>query len=331
MEAIADGLDEAGRDDLRFAAYIRFEHGFTPSRLKKLERTGLRRVLMGLESGWQPTNDHMRKGIRVSDVRPALQNLREAGIGFALFALVGLPEESEESARATFEYFERNADLFDAAGCSFDVRPFELLANSPYLKEADELGLRFDRGILSGEFPVGVGQRWENSRGMTRSQVDQLFEEFQPRFARIMSRSRSGIGPVPLWPIWDEWALLYGDHFHGRPFPYRGTLPEDGDALVELRWSPSLAVSELGAEVRLSSRRSTLVIDLTSFEAIGAAGTRSVDDLLARLGGNGKAEETRGLLNLLAEARLLEILTVERAGALQEDESSGERTAAHRP
>jgi radical SAM superfamily enzyme YgiQ (UPF0313 family) len=331
MEAIADGLAAAGREDLRFAAYIRFEQGFTPSRLKKLERMGLRRVLLGLESGWQPTNDHMRKGIRVSDVRPALQNLREAGISFALFALVGLPEESEQSARATFEYFERNADLFDAPGCSFDVRPFELLANSPYLKEADDLGLQFDADLLSNEFPIGVGQQWENSRGLTRTQIERLFEEYMPRISRIAARSRSGVGPVPLWPIWDEWALLYSDRYHRQPFPYRSTIPESGDARVELSWNPFLGVTRLENEVRLSSRRLTLVLDLQSFEAIGAVGKGSIGALMARLTvGNGKAAETRSLLNLLAAARLLEIRPADGGGSRPGEERRREETGASR-
>ncbi len=283
MEQLADGLAAAGRRDLRFAAYARFERGFTKARCRKLAEMGLCRVLLGLESGSQHTLDHMRKGIRIEDVRPILENFHDAGIGYIVFAIVGVPEETEQHARETFRFFERNADLFDRPGNVYDVRFMELQVSSGYMAEAAALGLRIAPELLAGDFVVGVGDRWENTRGLSRADTTRLLEQGHGRLDGIFDHLRSR--PSPLWPLWDEWALLYSAHFRDRTFPHRLSLPEGEDTRVGLRWNPAMLTRTIGQSVMLATRRQTIVLAAPAYEAINRVGVGTGNELIERLAG----------------------------------------------
>ncbi len=311
MERIADGLASGGRHDLRFVAYARFEAGFTATRCRRLAEMGLRRVLLGLESGSQQMLDHMRKGICIEEVRPILENFRDANITFTVFAMVGLPEETEDLARLTFRFFEQNADLFDRPGNVCDIRSMELQVSTAYMAEARALGLRIPSHLLAGDFVVGVGERWENTRGLSRSDTSRVLAEGHRRLDAVFDRARSG--PSPLWPPWDEWALLYADHFRQRAFPHRLALPEDGDAEVALRWNPSMMTRAAGNSVLLATRRHALALRRGAYDAFARAGVGTPAQLLARLAGGAPpsielAGAIRAMITLLAKADLLQIV-----------------------
>jgi len=323
MERIADGLAAAGRDDLRFAAYARFERGFTQPVCHKLAKMGLRRVLLGLESGSQRMLDHMCKGTHATDAGPILRSFLDAGIGILVFAMIGLPEETEECARETFAFFERSTDIFERWGNDFDIRPMELQVCTTYMKEAAGLGLQIPPELLAGEFVVGVGQHWENTRGMSRSRILQLFDEGTTRLEEMYSRFLH-CWPSPLWPVWDEWGLLYADHYRDRPFPFRASLPEDGEGEVGLRWSPAIAVAKNGDSVVASSRQSTLTLRPATYSAFAQAGFGPPEVLLARLAGGAEragklADSIRTMIRVLVRDGLLQIVPYHDGNAASPD------------
>lgn len=317
LQRFVDGLHAAGRDDLRFEAYLRFEPRFTPDLCRHLARGGLRRVLLGLESGCQETLDHMRKGIRLENVEPMLSGLHAAGVCFTVFGLVGLPEETEDSARATFEFFERHAALFARPGNGHDIRPLELQTATEYMAQADKYGLRLPAEALAGDFVMGIGRRWENSRGLSQSDVDRLFAEYGPRLAALD-------GDIQHWTVWDEWGLLYAEHYCDRPYRYRRALPDPGDAQrILLRFSPTVAFVPEGADVRLLSRERTMVLSRASCAALGGAGAGTSSQIVARLGGVARDAGIRAFVAILARAGLLEIVPLD-----DEDESVSLPSAA---
>jgi len=313
FEELARGLEAAGRTDLRFVAYARFEPGLTPALCRRLAGAGLRHVLLGLESGCQETLDRMRKGTRVEHARPVLDALAGAGLRFGVFALLGLPQETEAQARQTGDFFERHREVFDAPGRHFDIRPLELQWVSPFMGDAAALGLDYDPALVSGEFPYGVGRAWENRQGLGQADVDALLAEFRERFDRSLGRYHSW--PAILWPAWEEWALLYADHYWERPFPFRAALPENGGEAVRLEWSPALAVTGAAGGLALASRRAVRILRPASVEALAGAGPARPDELLRRLAGEqaGRPEvlgRVRALVNGLARDGLLQIRLV---------------------
>lgn len=70
-------------------------------------RSGLRAVLMGIESGSQEMLDWLLKDITVDQVLGAAEKCRRLGLGVIFPFIVGFPSESESSVQATFDLMKR--------------------------------------------------------------------------------------------------------------------------------------------------------------------------------------------------------------------------------
>jgi anaerobic magnesium-protoporphyrin IX monomethyl ester cyclase len=83
-------------------------------------RAGLRRVMVGLESGSQEMLDWMKKDATVEQVFALADKCRDAGIGVLCNLIVGFPGESDASVRATLAAAKR----LRAYGPDFQVAMF---------------------------------------------------------------------------------------------------------------------------------------------------------------------------------------------------------------
>jgi radical SAM superfamily enzyme YgiQ (UPF0313 family) len=88
--------------------------------LAECRQAGLRRVMIGLESGSQPMLDWMKKDIRLDQVFLAAEKCRRYGIGVLFNLIVGFPDEPPESVMATI----RAAKRLRAMGPDFQVALF---------------------------------------------------------------------------------------------------------------------------------------------------------------------------------------------------------------
>jgi hypothetical protein len=262
--------------DARFVGYARFERGFTPDVCERLYAMGLRKLFFGLESANQATLDHMRKGIRVETAYRVLRACRDAGIGYHVFSIIGFPEEPESSARDTLRFFEEQGEIFSDPRNSFDIHGFGLDLRTPYADEPGRYGVEIDQADLSGrDFPISV-LNWRNTRGMSGERVEELLGEFA---RALRERFRDS-----LWPAFEEYAVLYAEHYEGSAFEYRLSLPEPGDPLrFSLAWA---------ADVRVAGASAKTVRTLTASTTVGAAAVAvlavpavpmTVDELLETL------------------------------------------------
>jgi hypothetical protein len=265
LEHLADALEPYGAERFCFVGYGRLERGFTPEVCRKIARMGLKKIFFGLESGAQETLDHMDKGIRVAEVPEVLENCREAGIDIHIFSIVGFPQESERNARETYAFFERNAEVLNRPGNSFDVHPFGLELRTAYFAEAKDMGVLISPAALSKDFVVGVGDEWFNLFGLTHAEVERLAAEFNAGLKDLFRRYHGA--PEHLWPGFEEYAVLYADHYSGRPFPYRTEFSGNGDAV---RWSPAVATEREGEHMRVMSRYGEVRVDQQTYRSIEA-------------------------------------------------------------
>lgn len=250
LEHLADELAARGENRFSFVGYARLERGFTKSVCRKLAAAGFRKFFFGLESGCQSTLDHMDKGIQASDVPGLLRNCRDAGIHFHIFSILGFPEETEQQAMETVRFFEDNRDLLNAPGISFDVHPFGLELRTEYAERATSFGVLISPDALRKDFTVGLGDEWANPRGMSPVQASEEVSRANQRLRGMYSDYHRG--PQALWPGFEEYAVLYSDYYAGRPFPFRSSLPHDGQlADYAMRWHPGavLANTEEGTHV----------------------------------------------------------------------------------
>jgi len=103
--------EEFLRRDLRFtwAATMRADQGvrFTDEEWALCKRSGLRRVMVGVESGSQAMMDWLKKDIKLEQVFETAATMVRHGIAGIFPFIVGFPDETDESVEATMSVIER--------------------------------------------------------------------------------------------------------------------------------------------------------------------------------------------------------------------------------
>ena len=92
-----------------WAATMRADQGtrLNDDQWQILKRSGLRRLLIGVESGSQEMMDWMKKDIKLTQVFHCANKCRELGIGVIFPFIVGFPNESAKSIRETIKVIKK--------------------------------------------------------------------------------------------------------------------------------------------------------------------------------------------------------------------------------
>jgi len=305
---LADELAPHSAKQLQFVGYARLEQGFTKEVCHKIAAMGMRKMFFGLESGAQETLDHMDKGIRVAEVPGILNNCREAGIAFHLFSIIGFPEESEASARKTLRFFLDNKTIIDHPDNSFDIHPFGLELRTRYAEGAETFGILISPEALTKEFAIGVDDNWRNSRGLTHAQVNGLVYEFNLMLRLAYRNYHASL--VPLWPAFEEYAVLYASHYRAKPFRWRASFPTLTDpGAYCLRWNPSAVIERDGEIIQVWSRFGQTAVSEQFFANVMSSQSHTPSRLIELLTPNESATAfaTYQTLDSLIRESLLQI------------------------
>jgi hypothetical protein len=198
LEEIAELIIERNLT-LRYLCYARLEPGFSVRRLQKLYRSGLRKLLFGLESGSDYILNAINKGITAAQAEQVLHNCTAAGVKFRLFVILGFPGETLEHAWETRNFLRRNAALLADPLNSFEVNLFHLDSNSCYGRQSADFGIVCSQNG-TGEFYLG-GDRFQFTEGMDKRTLHQ--------FAREVRHELYERAAVPLKHSgWEEYSLL---------------------------------------------------------------------------------------------------------------------------
>ncbi|HET6386396.1 MAG TPA: radical SAM protein [Armatimonadota bacterium] len=98
---------------ITWAATMRADQGdrLPEAVMAKCRQSGLRRVLIGVESGSQEMIDRIRKDIKLAQVFASADKCRRHDVGAIFPFIVGFPDESEVSVQASFEVAKRLRSL----------------------------------------------------------------------------------------------------------------------------------------------------------------------------------------------------------------------------
>lgn len=198
LEEIAELIIERNLT-VRYLCYARLEPGFSVRRLQKLYRSGLRKLLFGLESGSDYILNAINKGITAGQAEQVLHNCTAAGVKFRLFVILGFPGETLEHAWETRNFLRRNAALLADPFNSFEINLFHLDSNSCYGRQSADFGIVCSQNG-TGEFYLG-GDRFQFTEGMDKRTLHQ--------FAREVRHELYELAAVPLKHSgWEEYSLL---------------------------------------------------------------------------------------------------------------------------
>jgi radical SAM superfamily enzyme YgiQ (UPF0313 family) len=268
LDRFADALQPFDNERFRFVGYARLEPGFSPSLCRKLSDVGFTKFFFGLESASQATLDHMDKGVDVRDAPIVLKNMRDAGIRFHLFSIIGFPQEDERSARETVGFFVENADVIDHPGNSFDIHPFGLELRTRYFSEAGALGMVIKPEALSRDFVIGLhNDDWSNAQGMGSVEVMSRIALYMAHLRGIFRKSHNV--PGQFWPGFEEYSVLYADRYGDGPFPHATCLPEANDPQkYRLIVSPVAHRDEREGRIWLHGRDGEVSLSVTNYRFI---------------------------------------------------------------
>jgi radical SAM superfamily enzyme YgiQ (UPF0313 family) len=108
VEAIADEFIRR-KLPITWAATMRADQGdrLPEEVMAKCRRSGLRRVIIGVESGSQEMMDWIKKDIRLEQVFISAEKCRRHGVAVIFPFIVGFPNESDASVRASLDVAKR--------------------------------------------------------------------------------------------------------------------------------------------------------------------------------------------------------------------------------
>ncbi|WP_189379543.1 MULTISPECIES: radical SAM protein [unclassified Mesorhizobium] len=313
LMSLSDALrPESG--SFNFTGYARLEDGFNEEACRKVAAMGMRKLFFGLESASQTTVDHMSKGINIAAVPRILRDCRAAALDFHIFSIVGFPEETEEVARQTFNFFMDNAEVIGSAGSSFDIHPFGLELRTPYFEEREAVGAVVPIAALERDFVIGLRpEEWRNVRGISPDRVAHLIDEdFLPALRRRYRDYHARRSP--LFPSTEEYSVLYGEHYAGRAFPYRTSVPLEETARFSFHWNKSwpLFRTEAG-DYRAVATNFEIPIDSRLFELITIPHERTWGECLTIDAGVRSPDVLRSVLDFLIEIGLIFVMLADEA------------------
>jgi anaerobic magnesium-protoporphyrin IX monomethyl ester cyclase len=132
----------------------------------KTMRSGLRRVMVGVESGSQEMLDRLQKDMKLDQVRATAAMCTRHGVGAIFNFIVGFPGESESSMQATLELaktLRRSNPGFETP--IFYYRPYP---GNPMAEQSAVQGYVFPRGLeewadfdyVGGRGPWMTAEQW---------------------------------------------------------------------------------------------------------------------------------------------------------------------------
>ena len=108
VEAVADEFIRR-KLPITWAATMRADQGsrLSEDAMAKCKRSGLRRVIVGVESGSQEMMDRIKKDIKLEQVFESAEKCRRHGVNVIFPFIVGFPGESDDSVQASLDVAKR--------------------------------------------------------------------------------------------------------------------------------------------------------------------------------------------------------------------------------
>ena len=192
LERFAHRVLDAG---LKFywTTNVRFSEALTMEWGSLLRRSGCNCLAIGLESYHDRVLSHVRKGTTVELIDRCLDVLAWSGIPVMAYMLIGLPTETEEEARISFE--KVFAKVREGSLRSVMYNLYVISPDSPIDRNPSRFGVTARTVDPSHDLRPGFA-RFEHS-GMSRGRAIELYKEFCTRLKDLDREMRPRKHDVP--------------------------------------------------------------------------------------------------------------------------------------
>jgi radical SAM superfamily enzyme YgiQ (UPF0313 family) len=179
VEAVADAFIAAGLD-VPWTATMRADQGdrLDDPLLRKCQRAGLSRVMIGVESGAPEMLRRIKKDITIDQVFRSAEKIARHGIGAILNFIVGFPGESDQSVQETLNVAARlRAMSRDFEAAIFYFRPYP---GNPIADELLQSGYQFPDTLEAwADFDyIGGREDWVTREQWTRIERFKFYQRY---------------------------------------------------------------------------------------------------------------------------------------------------------
>jgi anaerobic magnesium-protoporphyrin IX monomethyl ester cyclase len=188
VQAFADRIVESGLN-ITWAATMRADQGVRlPDEVwARCKQSGLRRLLVGVESGSNEMLKRIHKDIKIEQVFDTVERMLKYGIAGHFPFIVGFPDESDESIQATLECAKRLRAL--SSDFLTPIYYFKPYPGSELVREAVARGFRLPQTLESWaefDYVAGLPGPWVSSE---KFRLIERFKFFQELAWKRVSRS----------------------------------------------------------------------------------------------------------------------------------------------
>jgi anaerobic magnesium-protoporphyrin IX monomethyl ester cyclase len=189
IQAFADRLIDSGIR-ISWAATMRADQGVRlPDEVwARCKQSGLRRLLVGVESGSDEMLKRIRKDIRIEQVFHTVDRMLKYGIAGHFPFIVGFPDESDESIQATLECAKRLRAL--SPDFQTPIYYFKPYPGSELVREAVARGFRLPETLEAWsefDYVAGLPGPWVSPE---KFRLIERFKFFQELAWKRVSRGR---------------------------------------------------------------------------------------------------------------------------------------------
>jgi anaerobic magnesium-protoporphyrin IX monomethyl ester cyclase len=200
VEAVAEAFLSAGLD-AAWTATMRADQGsrLEDNLLARCRRAGLRRVMMGVESGSPEMLRRIKKDITLEQVYASAERLARHGLGAILNFIVGFPGESDESVQASLDTAARlRAISPDFEVAIFYFRPYP---GNPIAGELLSTGYHFPDSLAGwADFDyIGGREAWVTPAQHERIERFKFYQRYA--FGRSRHPLRLPLSVVSRWRV----------------------------------------------------------------------------------------------------------------------------------
>lgn len=166
---------------INFSAFIRFEKDFKELAFcEKVAQGGFLGGQVGLESGCQRTNDLINKGVNLGDAEVIIRNLHRAGILIHIYSVIGLPEETRQTAQMTRDFLKRWRRKIPLG---WQIYPIGIMEHGPLAARAGEFGLELTP--MPDDFLTQV-MFYKNEKGLSQPESMAMAIRFYESLKRYL-------------------------------------------------------------------------------------------------------------------------------------------------